>query len=480
MHFGKLRPHAPYFIFVFILSLLISLLFLRGRIDQDFYSFYYVGRGMADGMDMYRDFADNKGPVLYWFFSILNNLFGNEAHRALIISSTVIDAITVYVIFRLIEKWQLLVSLREVSKVIFFLGFSTIYYKSFSMGVFMGGFYSETLAFCLLILSIYLLETRKNFLSGSFFAFSVLTRPTTVFFLPVLLVLIVRNSQILKKFFLFLTGTVLGLGGTLGGYLLGGGRVEYLYHNLIVFNLAYAKTVSGYYWEQIITTVYFEARIAVSIILVLFVFVAYLKRKLIFRYDKWFILILFISSIASSFVGGLFYFHHFVQFSLIFLCCTSLLLKEHRKLILTMFVGISASCLLINYLGFAVSRREDSGQVNFIKDRVFQKQANKYFMVVPYYPEYYIKFDQSSPDRYYQSFYLSDYYSKNASQERLIHQRLDKQKLAKTTFVLIKNNAFDSVICQEYLENFGKIFQLKLVDQYQSSGSSVDVYVSEI
>src|SRR3989344_3272691 len=79
------------FLVIIITSFLVSLSFLWGNIDPDFFSFYYIGRGVAQGKDMYVDFADNKGPVLYFFFSVLYLFFKNNYKLALIVTSTILD-----------------------------------------------------------------------------------------------------------------------------------------------------------------------------------------------------------------------------------------------------------------------------------------------------------------------------------------------------------------------------------------------------
>lgn len=68
---------------ILCLSLPFSLLLFNGKIDPDFFSYYYIGRGMNLGMDMFKDFADNKGPIQYLFYALLYKIFNNNYRLAL-------------------------------------------------------------------------------------------------------------------------------------------------------------------------------------------------------------------------------------------------------------------------------------------------------------------------------------------------------------------------------------------------------------
>jgi hypothetical protein len=87
------------------ISFIFSLFLINREINRDYFTFYYVGKGVAHGMDMYGDFADNKGPITYLVFTIIYFLFSDNYLLGLVLSSTFIDAMAVYFFILFLENY---------------------------------------------------------------------------------------------------------------------------------------------------------------------------------------------------------------------------------------------------------------------------------------------------------------------------------------------------------------------------------------
>ena len=88
-----------------VISLAGSFYLLKGNIDQDFFSMYYVGRGVAAGQNVFRDFSDNKGPLVYWFFAGLFKIFGYNYTTSVFWGLVVLDAIGIFLWLEVVSKW---------------------------------------------------------------------------------------------------------------------------------------------------------------------------------------------------------------------------------------------------------------------------------------------------------------------------------------------------------------------------------------
>lgn len=180
----------------FIVSAIISLLFYWGRIDSDFFAFLYVGQGILDGNDMYRDFADNKGPVLYLFFAFLRLIFGNHYAAMLFVGSAILDAATIVLVFAIIKRvWGVAIPMTRAPIIIAFATLSVAWYKSFFLGYFPGGIYSESIAIPLLLGSVLMVSNNKPLKGGILFSLSVLTRLSMIFFLFCLIALLIQYRK---------------------------------------------------------------------------------------------------------------------------------------------------------------------------------------------------------------------------------------------------------------------------------------------
>jgi Gpi18-like mannosyltransferase len=165
-----------------VVSFVISNLFWLGGVDPDYYDFYYIGRGVAGGQNMFRDFADNKGPVLYLTFAGMYKVFGDNLGLALVTTSTFLDVVAVWLTVYLLGLWLVDGEAREYLSKWWVMVLLMMFYKSLTIGIFMGGVYAESIAFPLFLISLIMLEKKRLFWSGMFFALCVLTRQSFVYF----------------------------------------------------------------------------------------------------------------------------------------------------------------------------------------------------------------------------------------------------------------------------------------------------------
>jgi len=467
------------FTFILILSLLISSLLFVCQIDPDFFDYYYVGRGISRGQDMFRDFANNKGPIFYFFMAGLYKLFGRNYYLAVFFANGFVDAVALFFLCRLLEKWRLFTFSTKEKDSYFKLLFIVAYYKSFSLGIGMGGFYTETLAFCLIIISLFFQEKDHDLGAGISFALACLCRPTVVFFFLFLLVKYFLKKQPKRLIIFVLSGLSVGL-ITLA-YFFMKGTLVYLINNFILYNFHYAAAVSKVHLYSIIYISTAETRILLSLV-IFTVFLINLLLKIDFRNkDTLVFFVLVICSLLSTFTGGVFYYHHFLQCALAFLVCWFLLFKKDlRPLFFQQFNLMLIVCLLVNYLYSYRSEFRLSKEAEiFLEKYLGESQPRKYLFAFFYWPKYYFQFDREAPDRYYQSFSLMDEYNGNASFDRSWHLKADKNKIKNTTFLFVSISDFEQSLNAEYLKYFQKDFGLKKIDSFSEGVLEMKIYYAD-
>lgn len=461
------------FLLVAIIGFLISLTLFYGKVDPDFFSWYYVGRGVSLGMDMFKDFAENKGPVLYFFFSFLYKVFGNNYRLALVFANWLLDTIAICFLIHLWEIWlKRKVELKNLGNLLFLL-FVIFYYKSFSIGSFTGGVFSETLAIVFLLASFLFLEKGKYFLTGTLFALSVLSRQTFFLFIIFSITKIWLNNkdQQFIKVTRFLMGGIFFLVVTLclSAYY---GSLNDLVGNMVLFNSSYISVIGRGLLVNIIYISYLELRIFLTAFFTLF-FLFLLLKKAELKQISW-LLFLFLSSVLATLVSGIFYFHHFLQFAIFFLTLCAFLLKKNSKFLTITLTLIFIFGVTVNYYFYLNTVEE---KINFIQTSKCKESllAQNYLMIVPYVPRLYVELNRQSPDRYYQPFFLSSWYNRQADKERQKHLLLKKDKLANTVFVIGKD-----ALSKEYLAYFEEPFGLIKKESCFINEKEFDLYVSKI
>lgn len=319
------------FLIVTFLSFAIAGLLLIGSIDPDFFSYYYVGRGIIDEQDMFRDFANNKGPVLYLFFALLYFLFGNNYSLALFVGNGMLDAISIYYLFRLLSTYYgLQIKKLTISNVILIL-FSVLLYKSFSITYFMGGVYAEQLGMMFLILSLWKYEQKNHFISGLFFALSILTRASFLFFIIIFPILSLVRRHKYSSLVFFGKGIAICIVPTALFFIITGSMYDFIYNN-IIFNLHYAGATSDKRLFSLLNVSLLETRIILVFLYVTFFVLigTFFSRE---KNKSLLIATIYISSILVTNPGGIFYSHHFLQFMII----TFIIFALFQKMVLKAF-----------------------------------------------------------------------------------------------------------------------------------------------
>jgi hypothetical protein len=189
---------------------------------------------------LYIDLFDNKDPLFYFFYTLFLGVF-QDAGPAIWETVLIIGNLILFVI--LISSMKVL---RPIY--IFLMGITFIYLNYFF--VYRPYFpYLQTLLF--LLISILLILKGKAFLGGLFFALSITTRLTVLFFYPSLIILLIviykhKHKKILLKVLLMMLGT--GLGLTLVCIILLFRGEFWGYIDIIRYNLfIYPKNIIGYY-----------------------------------------------------------------------------------------------------------------------------------------------------------------------------------------------------------------------------------------
>lgn len=469
------------FLFITILlgSFLISNLFWFGPIDQDFYSFYYIGQGVSEGHRMYADFAENKGPILYIFFALLYFVFKGNYIWALIFGATIIDALSLFVIFKILERNFKFVWSKNKALNILFIIFCLTLYKSFSMGYNMGGLYSENLGMLLLVLGYWALGSKRYISSGIFFSLSILTRLSFLAFTPLFLVEFIFSKKDRKKILRFIIGGLIPLILSFI-YFHATNDLKDFFYSSVTQNFGLLKLNSNLPLSILLvslsqTRIFLTLTISSIIVVIIVLSKKQLKEKAILS-------ALFIGSVASSFAGGygnIFYYHHFFQFNFLAIATLSLIatLRNTRTFFIPI-LSILAFFIFLNYYFFINSSFKNFQAVKVSHPVISEISSKKYLIVTPHYPMYYFIYDKKAPDRYFQYFSLSKYFSKDTEKNIARHLRLMDKKTSQTAFMFVNRGSSDRKIIEEYKNNFEKEFNLKKINTYHDLDATIEIYES--
>lgn len=418
---------------------------------------------------MFRDFANNKGPVLYSFFALLYFLFGNNYNLALLVGNGILDAISIYYLFRLLNIYGLQIKRLTISNAVLIL-FSVLLYKSFSISYFMGGVYAEQLGIMFLVLSLWKYEQKNHFISGLFFALSILTRPSFLFFIIIFPIISRIRKYKISSLVSFGKGVAICIIPIVLFFIITGSMSDFIYNN-IIFNLNYANATSNMRLFSLINVSFLETRIILVFLYVtFFVFISTFFSK--DKNKSLLMATIYISSILATNPGGIFYSHHFLQFMVI----TFVAFALFQKRILNTLPILALVMLFIvgNYVIYSAIPRQSSA---FSIPEVSQAE---YIMVISYHPKFYFIFEKQAPDRYYQPFFLLDFYNKNPAEDVKRHKALNKDKLKKTLFMMVEFSETDKQMTADYLQKFGRAFQLTKQKVYKYENGKIELYSSRL
>lgn len=477
------------FLFITLLlgSLLISSLFWFGPIDPDFFYFYHVGKEINLGQELYVGIGDNKGPVHYFIYTLLYSIFVHNYGWALVIGSTLIDAFSLFIIIKILErdweyKWK---KYKIVNLLIVF--FSLLLYKSFSIGSLMGGLYSENVGMLWLSLGIWFLGKKHSVFSGALFGLSVLSRLTYLFFAPFFLILLFFNFKdkykLTRQFLGFSIGGLLCLGIFILYFWINGG-LNHFFYNVFGQNALAARKFEEGIDKLLLTSIFVslsEPRIIITLILSTLVVILKIFSKENLR-NKAILITLFISSFANTFTGGvgsIFFYHHFFQFNLMaIVTITQFKIFFKAKAVFLPLIFLLISFTFLNYYSFLRNGKNNVSSLRKVHLNIPEIENNKYLIVVPYYSIYYVVYDKTAPDRFFQYFFFSSRSLENPEKKIEQHQKLNKQKLQNTTFMFVYQNKFEQDIITEYKNNFGNKFNLKKVNTYHDLDATIEIYES--
>lgn len=468
--------YRHFIIACFVFSFFFSLLLLVGEIE-DFFLFYHAGSVMANGGELYRDLADDKGPVAYIFFFFLYQLFGTHSSWALLAASTVLDALLCILLFFWLRS-RIPVSLPKKPLWQYALAFVLIaYLKSFSIGTVAAGVYTEQLAMVLLMVSFMLLDKKRLVLSGILFSLAVCTRQSVIFYLLVPIFLLLQQKRRMAFF----------LSGTLSVFLLfvvywwGNGLLYSAWEMMIWSVGVYRTETSPLRFSNIATTLFVQTRILFSLLFVGMFFIHAFgllgKQK-----NRLLVFGLFIASMVSVFAGAEVWGHHFLQWMPLFFFSFFWIYTYRPTDIVFRLLGVMILLSVgVSYIGYNMIGTVPGRALTNAWSMPAEVAQKKYLLVVPFYTRLYVEYQKESPDRYVQiDFWMSHRrYGSWADQVIADHAQLSAERLRDTAFVFLSTDGTTSQY-QWYLDTFGEPFRLVKKASYHMYATRMDIYVSQI
>lgn len=476
-----MTKYRHFIIACFIFSFLFSLLLLWGPIE-DFFEYYYMGRAIVWGRDMFADVAENKGPIFNMFIATAYAVFGTNYAAALVVGSTILDGAFCAQLILLFQHW---IGPVLPKKKLFQWGFALLtvmYVKSFSIGAIRGGLYSEQLAMALVVCSLLLLEKKHYVFSGVSMACAVLSRQSVAGFLLVAGIRLWFVQKQFRTLVLFL----LGFGIVVGGFTLyvwQNGTLVYAIENMYIWTYWYRRTVSPLFWPTAVTTIFIvQIRAFWSLLFVvlfsLYYFIELRRSGLLYLYSG-----LCVASILAVFGGGMVWGHYFFQWTIIFLFCAYFMWVKKRNIILLEISGIG----IFIFVCFSYTQYVRMGMVYgsgiFTRLPFIQEIAEKkYLLAISPQSKLYLDYQKESPDRYYSPlFWLNPFYTGEWTQLAISrHKQIPQQRLRETAFVFASPKNSVQREGQWYLDQFEKKFQLIKQAEYLFSNDRVEIYFSAL
>jgi len=465
-----------------VISLAGSFYLLKGNIDQDFFSMYYVGRGVAAGQNVFRDFSDNKGPLVYWFFAGLFKIFGYNYTTSVFWGLVVLDAIGIFLWLEVVSKW--------VEQITGSWGRSwggeiivACLYKSLNVGQLMGGIYAETLGMVFLALAWWSWQKEKWLVSGAFFGMAVLSRQTLVVWGMVFgwwWIKKVINQQEIIKFGMGLCGLVLAF----IIHILATNSFMDVWHNLVAYNLSYASAVGSMGWnfklDNLFKLLFSEPRLWVMILMLVPGILSIGMSGKLSREGKLRGGIIVLSGLVATFWGGVVYFHHFLQLIPVAALIISLGLKwGYRWLPWYLLV-----LLIAVVFGFQKTNGNDRREIGWRKitgSLEILAREKRYLMVVSYHPQLYFDVKKIAPDRNYHTFFLSRTYNPSDDYYREGHMKLkaDRERMQQTLWVAIVRGSPNDIV-RDYFKEYRDEFGLVEIQSFQVGEDVVSLYEAKV
>lgn len=458
----------------FVLSFFLSLFLLRGLIE-DFFSYYYAGRSVLWGREMFIDVAQNKGPVMYLFYALLYGIFGLRYDLALVIASTVLDAVYCITLLFLLRTWTGYAIPKKIVHQWIIAGCCVAYVKSFTIGSTMGGVYTVQVAMTTVVLALALSEKKRWFLSGIIFALAVLTRQSVIWYGFVFVVRWWAEKRDVRALGRFLLGCMLAV-AVFVWYLWWQNALVYAWENLVVSVWEHERSDG----KSLVRVLFIHTRVFFSIVFTGAVVLFY-RRKLYKEKLAPLMLALVVTSIlsvSSVMVWG----HQFLQWTPLFLF--SFFWITARGLwnpLLRWIGGLTAAFAILGYgtfLYLGTWTIEGVYGTLPVPPEISQK---KYMLILSAYDKPYIDWQKEAPDRYYLPFFWlnREYYGRWTDVAIARHKQLPVETLRDTAFVTF--SSLDITGGYEwYFDEFSDTFQLQKQSSHTTEGIRIDVYESAL
>jgi len=465
------------FLVILATSAGVASILWRGWVDQDFFSYYYIGQGILEGRAMYSDFFENKGPVSYGFFALLAAIFGDNYGWALVAASTVVDAAAVFFGLLAMKEWYGAKESGWWGKRPWLEAAAvTIIYKSLSIGVLMGGVYTQSIAMALLAASWWLMEKRRFGWSGVLISCSVMARQTMVFFLvPSLVRLIVKKAgpEAVVRWMAGGAGAVMIILAVVGGME----GPESMFENMVTLSTSYSRSVSPDWLKNVMTKAVYEVRLIYMFILVVVGTVYVWSRES--RQEKWWFGSVVGASLMSTYVGGIFYFHHFVQMapavaaSYFFRPRTGTGKIVYRWVITIILVAVASGYGAYLWMG----KTNLPYTLNYRLPKIKEMDGKKYLVAVGF-PRLYIDYKMQSPDRYFFPNWIVFIEGEMREKHQKQHFSMDRDRVRQTAFISIKSTIFPKEVSDVYMAKAVSAFDLERKNIYEYGGVQFEVWGS--
>lgn len=474
----KSFPFKQFILACFVFSFLFSLLLLFGKIE-DFFSYYYVGRAIVWGRDMFADVAEDKGPVSYLFFAALYQVFGSHYTIAIIVASVLLDAVFCIIVFSLLQRW---IPFSLPKRSVFAVGMAFLliaYTKSFSIGMLAGGVYTEQIAMITLMASFWLLEKHKYALSGILFALAIFSRQSVFGFILVTLICLAKTDRPVKNIVRFSFFAVLTSVSFLCVFWWKG-SLPYLWENMVESVMHY-RVATGSYWQQaLFYTFSQQIRIPLTLLFIIVFFLRF-RKKLAQTNNLAMFFSLLLGSMLSVFSGGLVWGHHFLQWVPLFFFCMLWQWRYAAKEYAWLGIYVCVfSAVFLAYIGYFRSGIILGADLQNVWPRVKEIEQKRYIVVLGD-PKLYIDVEKEAPDRYYNArAWLQPAYYGSWSQVAISrHKNLPVDRVRDTAFIFVSSRDTQDNPYQWYLDTFGSTFMLHKQTTYIVGPTRMEVYISK-
>jgi len=188
------------------------------------------------------------------------------------------------------------------------------------------------------------------------------------------------------------------------------------------------------------------------------------------------------SSVLATFVGGIFYFHHFVQMMPVL--GMSYILRPKNKVLQMLFGWIGVFAVMWVGVGFLIYVFDSDSEIDNLQSAapVIEEMRNKKYMVsVPFFPRLYIDYGLPAPDAYFfPGWILKELDLPNREIHLQRHLGLEEEKLRETLFLMVYRSEREKVEVDSYIKDVGSRFRIVKRNDYVFGDAKIEVWESEL